>query len=553
MKKALIITALISLTGILVGAAALFPKTTELVRTPISEESFAERPDAAPEATEPSTEDTQQPLVSVAPVQASERNEFVPASSKQTEIRQSTETEQVYYPLRTANDPGYAGSWIFSTVNAPTGWDIATGNGSTVIAVIDTGYSLSHDDLVDTWYTNTGEIGTTTDTDVCWVGAPLDKQSNNCDDDANGYIDDWRGWNFVLGDNDPQAGREDPLGDAVSHGTETAGLSGASGNNMTGITTLNWNTKLMPLQALSDDGPGYTSDVAAAIYYAVDNGADVINLSLGGNTADTVMLAATNYAHQNGVVVVAAAGNCGTGTESGCSGYPAGFIGYPALNPHVISVGASTSTDQRASFGSYGEALDITAPGSGTIYTPTWTPENATSLYAASVQGTSYAAPLVSSLASLIKSIRPHSSVDDITALLLATARKPASMSGATYTTQLGHGIIDVATALTVATSLNTTEASPTLLQTGGPKSEHSYGANSTMQSGCITETAGSYCTIWMRDPHTGYDRYLPYKSTALSKQAGWTWNTTQLGSRMWDVRAVQGELSSSSYMLLRK
>ncbi len=552
MKKIILIALFTLVVGGLFAGSLLMPKHTETSRTPISEESFADSPTSEPETTEPAESEPNPIAVAPSP-DTPDRTEHVPSSPKQSELRQSTKTERVYYPLKTANDPGYAGSWLFSNVNAPTGWDIASGNGSTVIAVIDTGFSLGHDDLSNAWFTNSNETGMTISTDTCWTGTPLNKQSNGCDDDTNGYIDDWRGWNFVLGDNNPQAGRANTDGDAVSHGTETAGLSGATGNNGIGITTLNWSTKLMPLQALGDDGPGYTSDVAAAIYYAVDNGADVINLSLGGDQEDPVILNATNYAYENDVLVVAAAGNCGTGTESGCTSLPAGFIGYPAKYPHVISVGASTNTDQRASFGSYGEALDITAPGSGTIYTPTWTPENATSLYATSVYGTSYAAPLVSSLASLIKSIRPNSSVEDITALLLATARKPAGMSGATYTTQLGHGIIDVATALTVASSLNTTEALPTLLQTGGPKSEHSYSTNSTMNSGCVTETATSYCTIWFRDPYTGYDRYLPYKLSSVTKQAGWAWNTTQLGSRAWDIRAVQGESRSDDYLLLRK
>ena len=473
---------------------------------------------------------------------------------KQSQIATSIEQEVVYYPLRTANDPGYAASWALQKMKAPAAWDISTGTSSTVIAVIDSGFALGHDDLKDAWHINSGEQGLTQLGDRCWTGISSNKQTNACDDDNNGYVDDWRGWNFVLVDNNPQAGRENPNGEGVSHGTEVAGLAGASGNNNAGITTLSWNTRIMPLQALSDDGPGFTSDVVAAMYYAVDNGADVINLSLGSNTYDAAVKQATDYAYANDVIVVAAAGNCGSGTEPGCSGYGAGFIGYPARNPHVIAVGATTSTDARASFSSYGDFLDVVAPGSGSIYTPTWTPGNQTSLYGTAVYGTSYSAPYVASLVALIKSVRPTTSTADIHALLLATTSKPTGMSGQPYTTQFGHGIIDAERALTVATGLNSSAAAPELSQAGGPKSEQSFVSASTLGSGCTTDTPSTYCSIWMQDARTANHRYLPYALTSGSAVAGWTWPTSMLSAGAeWSLRAVQGEFTSTEYTLINK
>lgn len=471
---------------------------------------------------------------------------------KQTAIRQDVTTEHVYYPLLTANDPGYTNDWAIQAVNAPAAWDISTGNGQTIVADIDTGFALNHEDLKNSWYVNSGESGTTQPGDRCWTGVPQDKSTNNCDDDNNGYVDDWRGWNFYLGDNNPMAGRTDPTGAAVSHGTETAGLIGAAGNNGIGIATINWNTKIMPLQVLSDDGPGYTSDVVAAIYYAVDNGASVINMSLGGDTFDQSLKDATDYAYAHNVVVVAAAGNCGTGTESGCSSSNPGAMSYPALNDHVISAGATTSTNQRASFSSYGPALDVSAPGSGTLVSPTWTSTNDTNLYASSLYGTSFASPQVASLASLIKSIRPNSSVDDITGLLLGTATKVPAMNGSVYTNELGHGVINAGTALAVASALNTTSATPTLLQAGGPVSEHQFSLSDTVGSGC-TVAANSYCTIWLRDDQTGYERYLPYQKANQSGASGWTWSSSMLTSGDWQIRARQGELQSSVYPLSSK
>lgn len=470
-------------------------------------------------------------------------------STKQTEIRQNTSTERIYYPLLSANDPGYASNWIIQKVNAPAAWNISTGNGQTVVAVIDTGFALYHDDLKNNWYINSKETGTTNWGDSCWTGVARDKSTNNCDDDNNGYIDDWRGWNFSAGDNNPLAGRTNPTGVGVAHGTQTAGLVGSTGNNNTGTTTINWNTKIMPLQALSDDGPGYTSDVTAAVYYAVDNGANVINMSLGGNDYDPALKAATDYAYDHNVVVVAAAGNCGSGTEQGCTTLPAGYMGYPALNDHVISVGATTISDQRASFSSYGPNLDVVAPGSGSINTTTWTAGNSTSLYTSSLSGTSFASPQVASLVSLIKSIRPSSSVNDITALILATTTKLSAMNGALYTNELGHGMINANTALIIANSLNSTSSTPSLSQAGGPISEHRYSNTDNLGSGCKVN-ASSYCTIWLRDDISGQERYLPYQLSNAQGLAGWSWSGSILPASSWQVRAVQGNFKSNAYSL---
>ncbi len=471
---------------------------------------------------------------------------------KQDQVKQTVAIEQTYYPLKIANDPGYSNSWALQKVNAPAAWDISTGNAQTVVAVVDTGYALDHEDLKNNWLINNAETGQTQLGDRCWTGLSSDRKTNNCDDDNNGYVDDWRGWNFSDSTNNPMTGQTNPNGAAVAHGTEVAGLIGAAGNNLTGIATINWNTKIMPLQVLSDDGPGYTSDVAAAIYYAVDNGADVINLSLGGNVYDPALKVATDYAFASDVVVVAASGNCGTGNEQGCQGTPAGFIGYPALNDHVIAVGATTINDQRASFSSYGQALDVTAPGSGSIVSPTWTASNGTNLYSGTLYGTSYASPQVASLASLIKSIRPASSVDDITGLLLGTATKLPVMNGAAFTGELGHGVINASSALTVATSLNSAAQMPALLQAGGPVSEHRFASGDTLGSGCKT-VSGRYCTVWLRSVAHGYDRYLPYQLANQHGLTGWTWRGNILQSGEWQVRATQGDNRTNSYSLSSK
>ena len=127
-------------------------------------------------------------------------------------------------------------------------------------------------------------------------------------------------------------------------------------------------------------------------------------------------------------------------------------------------------------------------------------------------------------------------------------------MGGLPYTTEFGHGLIDAERALMVAASLNATEQAPLLRQAGGPHSEGSFAGASTLGSGCQTITTNSYCTVWMKDSRSLYDRYLPYSLSSGPNLAGWTWATSLLnGSGDWSLRAVQGELQSTPYILSSK
>lgn len=468
---------------------------------------------------------------------------------KQSEIKNSVITELTYNAFLLPNDPYVPNSIIFSNTYTPSAWDLSTGQ-TVIVADIDTGFALFHEDLENAWYTNPGEQGTTSSGDSCWTGTTQNKATNDCDDDQNGYVDDWRGWNFIEVDNNPQAGRQDPNGQAVSHGTQTAGLVGASSNNGIGTASFNWHTKIMPLQALDDHGAGYTSDIISAIYYAVDNGASIINMSLGGYEVDPYLNDAIQYAHDRNVVIVAAAGNCGSGTEFGCDPSNPGAIAHPAKDPHVIAVGAVDDSNERASFSSYGPALDVVAPGSGSIISPMWLPTNQTSAYSAKLYGTSFAAPIVSSLASLLRSQRPSSTVDDITALIDGSAQKIAGLAGRNYNTMYGHGLINSERALSVALALQQSSAVPVLKQTGSSISEHSFSSSSLLSSGC--QVSGSvYCTVWARDTR-GYDRYLPYELS--SQNAAWQWHGSVLGSGEWRLRARSGDnVSSESYFMFAK
>lgn len=302
-----------------------------------------------------------------------------------------------YEALLTPNDPTYPSQWNLPRLDAPAAWDLSTGTG-VMVAVIDSGFGFNHEDLVGQWATNAGETG-------------LGRETNGLDDDGNGYIDDWRGWDFNSGDNDPSAGVTNPTGGGVSHGTLVAGIIGAKGNNAKGIAGVAYGARILPLQALSDDGSGYTSTVGAAIRYAADRGAKVINLSLGSQYADSYLRSQITYAISRGATVVAAAGN----TSCDCLLYPANY-------PEVIAAGASNSADALASFSSYGANLDVLAPGTDSICTTHWTSGNQTSAYSCAYSGTSFSAPHVSGAAALFISRAAAASSTDVMRFIQAGA-----------------------------------------------------------------------------------------------------------------------------------
>ncbi len=326
-----------------------------------------------------------------------------------------------YKAMLTPNDPTYP-QWYTNTIAAPTAWDISTGSSSVTIAIIDTGFALSHEDLSGRWAINSGESGS-------------GKETNGIDDDGNGKIDDWRGWDFAQGDNNPIAGSTSSSGSSVNHGSITSGLLGATGNNSKGVASVNWGSKILPLQALSDNGSGFTEDVTAAVNYAVAQGAKVISMSLGSPDPDPTLETAINNAVAAGVTVVAAAGNCGN--PGSCD--TTGQMVYPGKYSNVIAVGATDQSDNRASFSSYGSELDIMAPGSGTITSTSWSQANQTALYG-SASGTSISTPIVAGSAALLKGVLADLTPSEINTALTVSADKVAGMGTSTRTDQYGYG-----------------------------------------------------------------------------------------------------------------
>ena len=270
-----------------------------------------------------------------------------------------------YNRLWGLNNTGQTGGTNDADIDAEEAWDTEKGNKQVIVGVIDTGIDYNHEDIKANMWKNPGEI-----------------QNNNIDDDNNGYVDDYYGWDFFFDDKDPY--------DDNQHGTHVAGTIGAIGNNAKGIVGVNWNVSLMALKFLDNTGSGSTSDAIEAIIYAADMGANILNNSWGGGGFSQALEDAITYAKNKGVLFVAAAGNDSKNTDLDPN-YPSN---YEVAN--VISVAASTDDDKLAGFSNYGaQTVDLAAPGES-IYSSI--PNNRY----ASLSGTSMATPHVVGAAALI-------------------------------------------------------------------------------------------------------------------------------------------------------
>ena len=318
------------------------------------------------------------------------------------------------------NTGSYANGTPGADISAPKAWDISTGSSSIVVAVLDTGIDYNHPDLVGNIWTNPGEVigdengdgcpgicGVDDDGDGKVDEDSLGRQPGGAgytndlkdDDDENGYIDDYKGWNFVGDNNDPM--------DDNGHGTHVAGIIGAVGDNGTGVAGVMWNVKLLPLKIMGADGTGNINDLIAAINYAVllkNKGVNIkaMNASIGTAAYSQSFKDAIASANTAEILFIAAAGNgggplCGDGNANNNDLSPC----YPASYnlPNIISVAATDQNDRIASFSNYGPTtVHVAAPG---VYVLSTIPHDAY-LDKDFNLGTSMAAPHVSGLAGLL-------------------------------------------------------------------------------------------------------------------------------------------------------
>ncbi len=340
------------------------------------------------------------------------------------------------YAVSYPSDPESSKQWYLQKIGAYDAWSIAKGSKDVVVAVLDTGLDIDHPDLKENLWENTSEV------------------PDGKDNDGNVYVDDVNGWDFVDGDSNPRPDLNDLQGTAaaINHGTLVAGIIGAMGDNAIGVSGLNWRVKIMPLRVLDSQGQGDVNAVEEAIRYAVDKGADIINLSFIGPGFDKKLFLTLRDAYQKGVLVVAAVGNQ---TYEGLDLdqtplYPVCYSGTEGEDV-VLGVAAVDKNDIKPTFSNYGKnCVDIVAPGVDMYSTIVYKPgQGYPQAYSGGWQGTSLAAPVVTGTAALIKSIKPSYGAREIHDILLASADPVAG--GDTMQGKLGRGRVNAVRALELA------------------------------------------------------------------------------------------------------
>jgi len=309
----------------------------------------------------------------------------VAAALAASPVVQTVEPNRVRTADMVPNDPNYGRQAAYlEALHLPEAWDQTTGSSNQILAILDSGVDLSHPDLQ-------GRLVA--------------------------------GWDFVNNDSNPS--------DDFGHGTMVAGIAAAQTNNGRGVAGATWQGKIMPVKVLDSQGIANDADIAAGIHFAVDHGASVINMSLGGPGASQTLQDAVDYATSHNVVVVAAAGNDGGTPDASVPHYPAACNG-------VIAVGATDSTGALASFSSYGPWVSVLAPGEDIVST------TYDGFYGAG-DGTSFSSPLVAGIALLLRSANPGASEASIASRIIGSAHGgvPASCTGATTA-----GVVDAVAAL---------------------------------------------------------------------------------------------------------
>lgn len=295
------------------------------------------------------------------------------------------------------DNTGQTGGTYDADIDAPEAWNISTGSRRVIVAVIDTGVDYTHEDLAENMWTNSGEI-----------------PDNGIDDDHNGFVDDYYGWDFAYDDNNPM--------DVYFHGTHVSGTIGGAGNNGKGVAGVSWDVSIMAVKFIGDDGWGYTSDAIEAINYATMMGADVMSNSWGGGEYSSALEAAIRAADEAGILFVAAAGNYAENTDD----FPAYPAGYDV--PNVLSVAATDHNDSIAYFSNFGNlTVDLGAPGVDILSS---VPGNGYSSYS----GTSMAVPHVSGAAALLKAFNPTLTHYEIKNILMNSVDSLPSLNGKTVT-----------------------------------------------------------------------------------------------------------------------
>ena len=337
------------------------------------------------------------------------------------------------------NDPYLKDQWYLSRISAYDAWETTTGSSEVVIAVIDSGVDIDHPDLVNNIWENENEI-----------------PNDNIDNDYNGYVDDYNGWDFLEDIPDPRpkinykSKYVDIFGD--SHGTMVAGIIAASGNNNKGIAGISWKSKIMPLRVLDQHGAGRALQVSQAIDYAVSNGADIINLSFTGLGSSELISNAIYRAYTFGKIIIAPAGNTFNGESLDLDKIPITPVCADSefLNKNIVIGVASTGIDDRkSSFSNYGSScINISSPGFGFYVTLNRNEEyNLTNDYGGFYSGTSLASPIIAGTAALLKTLNKNLTNNQIIDIILQSSDVVNDVNPM-YQDELGTGRVNIANAI---------------------------------------------------------------------------------------------------------
>lgn len=329
------------------------------------------------------------------------------------------------------NDPLYSGLTHLPQINAPQAWNIyngtSNGNSNITVAIVDNAVMWTHADLVANTYTNTGET-----------------PNNGIDDDNNGYVDDVNGYDVTDLDNDPN-----PTVTGMFHGTHCAGVAGARTDNSTGVASIGWNVKIIPVKCQTDNGNlNIVANGYEGIIYSVKAKAKIISCSWGNSGSSITEQSVINYAWNHGSIIIASAGNFGNSTPN-----------YPGAYNNVYCVASVDPSNVASGFSCYGTWVDICAPGNNINSTVPYIVSSSSPAYQAS-SGTSMAAPMVAGLAALMLSKSPNMTRANVLNCISSTAANIYTLSGnSSYASgnQLGAGRIDAFAAMNCASTFSAT------------------------------------------------------------------------------------------------
>jgi subtilisin family serine protease len=329
------------------------------------------------------------------------------------------------------NNRGQGGGRSDADVDAPEAWALQMGDPNIVIAITDDGVDLDHEDL-EVWY-NPGESGD-------------GKENNGVDDDGNGYVDDYRGWDFFDNDNDPN-----PIDPEDNHGTACTGVAAARGDNGLGVAGMAYGCPALSIKICRGDNFIDTRTIGEAIEYSADL-ADVISCSWGGDYDISYVMDGIDYAVTSGRGGLGCAVFCATGNGADMG---EGIL-FPARYINTIAVGACNNMGTWSSYSQYGNEIDFVTPSDGGTLAITTTDRTGSAGYNSgsyfqNFGGTSSATPLAAGIAALILSMEPMTSASDIRDIMRNTCDKiggtPYDDSG--WNKYYGHGRVNAYKALT--------------------------------------------------------------------------------------------------------